>query len=83
LDLHRASLPALLDDDALSSHGLGLATQLELARRLGILPLELRFLGAPLRDARLGAPCEMAALVEAAVARIAALAMRAGEFEHA
>jgi hydrogenase maturation protease len=84
IDLAREDLPALLHDDALSSHGLGLAAQLELARRLGLLPPKARFLGAPLRGAVLGtaARAELAQLVERTVARIRALA-QSGERAHA
>ena len=76
IDLSKEDLPALLHDDALSSHGLGLAEQLELARRLHLLPRQLRFLGAPLREAQLGTAArpQLEQLVQATLERIAQLA---------
>lgn len=52
IDLAREPLPALLHGDALSTHGLGLADQIELARRLGVLPAQVWFVGAVLESAR-------------------------------
>lgn len=54
IDLGREDLPVLLNDDSLSSHGLGLADQLALARQLKVLPGETWFLGAVLESAALG-----------------------------
>ena len=54
MDVACGPLPAVLHDDALSSHGLGLADQIELARRLGVLPAEVWFVGAVIAEARPG-----------------------------
>jgi hydrogenase maturation protease len=76
IDLSKEELPALLHDDALSSHGLGLADQLELARRLHLLPHKLHFLGAALRAAQIGTAArpQLAQLVQATLERVAELA---------
>lgn len=76
IDLIKEELPALLHDDVLSSHGLALAEQLELARRLSLWPAKLRFLGAPIRTAEVGATArpELEQLVVAATQRIRELA---------
>lgn len=54
LDLQEETLPALCHDDALSTHGLGLADQIALARQLDLLPPRVWLVGAPLRAARIG-----------------------------
>ena len=46
IDLRDGELPALLNDDAMSSHGLGLAHQLTLARQLDLLPEAVWLVGA-------------------------------------
>jgi hydrogenase maturation protease len=46
VDLVRDELPALLHDDAMSTHGLGLADQIALAGRLGLLPESVWLVGA-------------------------------------
>lgn len=48
--------PALVNDDALSSHGLSIAVQLDLAQRLGILPRRVRLIAATIAPARVGQP---------------------------
>ena len=54
-DLRHDPLPQLAHDDALSSHGMGLADQLELARQIGVLPREVHLVAAPIEDVSLGA----------------------------
>jgi len=56
IDLGREDLPVLLNDDSMSSHGLGLADQLALARQLDVLPRSVWFLGAVLDRADLESP---------------------------
>ena len=48
IDLGGEDLPVLLNDDSMSSHGLGLAEQLALARQLDLLPPTVWFVGAVL-----------------------------------
>jgi len=46
--------PALVHEPALSTHGLSVAHQLELAASLGMVPGEVRLIGAVLESARCG-----------------------------
>jgi len=48
IDLGCEDPPVLLNDDSMSSHGLGLAHQLALARELGVLPAQVWLVGAVL-----------------------------------
>ena len=48
IDLRDGELPVLLNDDSMSSHGLGLAHQLALARQLDLLPEQVWLVGAVL-----------------------------------
>lgn len=56
IDLGREDLPVLLNDDSMSSHGLGLADQLALARQLDVLPESAWFIGAVLDRADVESP---------------------------
>lgn len=75
VDLGREPLPALLNDDALSSHGLGLADQIALARQVGILPAEVLLVAAPLTSATVGGSPrdDLDRLVESAVRYVVGL----------
>ncbi|MAT72771.1 MAG: hypothetical protein CMJ58_25100 [Planctomycetaceae bacterium] len=59
----------LLHDVALSTHGLSLPDELEMARTLGWLPAEVRLVAATVNDATVGKPMTAATceLVQAAV----------------
>lgn len=50
IDWFSEARPALIHDDTMSTHGLSIATQLELAGRLGLLPPVVRLIGVTLRD---------------------------------
>jgi len=45
IDWFDEARPALCHDDVLSTHGLGIAQQLELAKQLGLLPPVVRLIG--------------------------------------
>lgn len=74
-DWQQTGRPALMHDDVLSTHGLSIASQLELAGKLGMLPKEVRLLGAVVEHTALGgSTARLGAAVNAIVRRIAALA---------
>ncbi|MGA2496848.1 MAG: hydrogenase maturation protease [Tepidisphaeraceae bacterium] len=76
IDWHAPGRPSLVHDSALSTHGLSVANQLELAARLGMLPASIRLIGAGIADTAIGAapsPAIPAAAAEA-VKRILNLA---------
>ncbi len=54
LDFFSPARPELLHDGALSSHGLSIAHELELAERLGILPPRIHLLAAEAASTELG-----------------------------
>ena len=67
--------PALVRQEQLSTHGLSIAAQIELARAMGLLPEVVKLIAAPVGEAQLGRPMDAAArLVERAAARVRALA---------
>jgi hydrogenase maturation protease len=70
--------PRLVHDVALSSHGLSVADELELARRLGLCPKNVRLVAAVAGSVEVGRPASdaVAGQVPAAVSRIAAWAAR-------
>ncbi len=72
VDFFDPERPALVHDDALSTHGLSIADQLELARRLGMLPPVVRLIAAPVTTVALGRPATPAvrALASAAAQRL-------------
>ena len=76
VDLIREELPALLNDDAMSSHGLGLAHQLALARQLDLLPEQVWLVGAVLESTESEAAASpwMADAVDAACGKILEIA---------
>ena len=55
MDWHDEARPDLVHDSALSTHGLSVANQLELAARLGMLPATIRLIGAAIADTAIGA----------------------------
>lgn len=48
--------PALVNDDPMSTHGISIGAQLDLAGRLGMLPQRARLVGGTLNDAEVGQP---------------------------
>ena len=56
LDFFDPNRPSLWHDASLSSHGLSLAHELELAQRLDLAPERVRLIAAPVTDVRVGAP---------------------------
>jgi len=54
VDWRSGDRPRLVHDDVLSSHGLSIAHQIELAEKLGMLPLRVRLIGAVIAGARVG-----------------------------
>ncbi len=54
LDWCSGDRPTLVHDDVLSTHGLSIANQLELAEPLGMLPAKVRLIGAAIADAVIG-----------------------------
>ncbi len=74
VDFWDANRPRLLHDAALSTHGLSIADELELAERLGMCPKHVRLVAAVVGSAELGHPAgdEVLRQVPVAAARIAA-----------
>jgi len=62
--------PVLIDDDTMSSHGLSLGNQLDLARQLGMLPKTVRLIGVGIGSAEIGGA--MSEMVRQQVDRAAA-----------
>lgn len=50
IDWFSADRPALVNDDTMSTHGLSIATQLQLAGKLGLLPRSVRLIAMTLGD---------------------------------
>ncbi len=85
-DLQRQPLPELAHDDALSSHGMGLADQIELARTLGVLPEIVQLVAAPVEDLTMG--CDrhphLSEFVQEAARLVVQIALQSqGEGSHA
>ncbi len=76
IDWRDQARPNLVHDSALSTHGLSVANQVELADRLGMLPAHVRLIGAGVGDPSIGTmPSRiLLAAVEGAVNRIVHLA---------
>jgi len=72
VDFFAPHCPPLVHDDALSTHGLSIADQLELARRLDMLPPVVRLIGAAVETLALGRPASASvrALAEGAARRL-------------
>lgn len=51
--------PELVNDDAMSTHGLSIASQLELAQRLGMLPERVRLIAAVVEPHGVGDPVSL------------------------
>lgn len=73
VDFFSDARPPLAHDRDLSSHGLSILHELELARRLGMLPGTVRLIAAPVRRSEPGQPMstDVASLVRPAAERIA------------
>ena len=56
IDWFSPDRPGLANDDAMSTHGLSIAVQLDLAERLGILPARVRLIAATIEPAGVGQP---------------------------
>ncbi|QNN24057.1 hydrogenase maturation protease [Planctomycetales bacterium ZRK34] len=56
MDWHDPQRPPLVDDDALSTHGLSISSQLELAARLRLAPKTVRLIAATIGSVEHG-PC--------------------------
>ena len=54
VDWYCPDRPGLVHDDVLSSHGFSVADQLNLAKAIGILPPQVRLIGAVIDSARIG-----------------------------
>jgi Ni,Fe-hydrogenase maturation factor len=77
-DFFDANRPRLVHDAALSTHGLSLADELELARRLGIGPSDVWLVAVVAGSVAVGCPvsAEVLRQVPAAASRIASWASR-------
>jgi hydrogenase maturation protease len=75
VDFAAAERPRLVHDEPLSSHGLSLAHELELARQLKMLPKRVHLVAAAAGEMGIGAApgAAVSALVEPAVRRILSL----------
>lgn len=73
VDWRSCDRPRLMHDDVLSSHGLSIAHQIDLAEKLGMLPLRVRLIGAVIAGARVGQPAgdSIVRTIDAVVDRIA------------
>lgn len=73
VDWRSSDRPQLIHDDVLSSHGLSIAHQIDLAEKLGMLPSRVRLIGAVIEGARIGRKTGDAVVraVDAVVDRIA------------
>lgn len=82
MDFLDANRPRLVYDHALSSHGLSVADELELARQLGTCPKDVWLVAAVANSVEVGRPIceEVLSLVPTAAARIADWAGRILEF---
>jgi len=78
VDWFDADRPALAHDDTMSSHGLSMGNQLELAGKLGMLPGVVRLIGVAIVSAELGEP-----MSERVVGQVQATAQRVAEHCHA
>lgn len=78
VDWRTEARPHLVHDVPLSSHGLSVANQLELAQRLGLLPSQVRLIGRVAEEAHVGADAseDLPQTVEEAVRLIQAWAAR-------
>ncbi len=54
IDWFSPDKPGLANDDTMSSHGLSIAVQLDLAQRLGLLPASVRLIAVSIESARVG-----------------------------
>lgn len=54
MDWFSSDRPAIIHDDVLSSHGLSIASQIDLGQTLGLLPKTVRLIGVTLDNAKLG-----------------------------
>jgi hydrogenase maturation protease len=73
VDWFDANRPTLAHDDRMSSHGLSMGSQLELAGQLGMLPKMVRLIGVGIESSELGRPMSpnVGAQVDMAAKRIA------------
>lgn len=56
LDWFSPQRPELINDDTMSTHGLSIAMQLDLAKKLGLLPKRVRLVAACIEPAKVGEP---------------------------
>ena len=75
VDWFDADRPALAHDDAMSSHGLSMGSQLELAGELRMLPAAVRLIGVGIESAEVGRTMSAAVRRQVAVA-----AQRIGQY---